>query len=208
MTQRDNQRDDQRKLTPPPVHEITSEEELRAAHVGALTQHNATIYLADYDPAWPEQYAAEAAKMRAALGERALLLEHVGSTSVPGLPAKPRLDIILVVADSADEAAYVPALEAAGYTLHIREPEWHQHRLLKGEAPDVNLHVFSQGCEEPERMLLFRDWLRVHDDDRDRYARTKRELAARVWKYTQHYADAKGEVVCAIITYAIAARAG
>jgi GrpB-like predicted nucleotidyltransferase (UPF0157 family) len=181
---------------------------MRAAHVGALTQHNATIYLADYDPAWPEQYAVEAAKIRAALGERALLLEHVGSTSVPGLPAKPRLDIVLVVADSADEAAYVPALAAAGYALHIREPEWYQHRLFRGEAPDINLHVFSQGCEEPERMLLFRDWLRGHDDERDLYARTKRELAARVWKYTQNYADAKGEVVHAIITRAIAAREG
>lgn len=203
-----SQQDDQRKLTPPPAHAPLTEEQMRAARVGGLAQHNATIYLADYDSAWPEQYDAEAAKIRAALGERALLLEHVGSTSVTGLPAKPRLDIILVVADSADEAAYVPALEAAGYALHIREPEWHQHRLLRGEAPDVNLHVFSQGCEEPERMLLFRDWLRAHDDDRDLYAQTKRELAARVWKYTQHYADAKGEVVRAIITRAIAAREG
>lgn len=177
---------------------------MQAAHVGAPTPHNGAIYLADYDPTWPEQYAAEAAKMRAALGERALLLEHVGSTSVPGLPAKPRLDIILAVKDSADEAAYVPALEAAGYALHIREPGWRQHRLLKGESPDVNLHVFSAGSEEVERMLLFRDWLRSHDDDRDRYAHTKRELAAREWKYTQHYADAKSEVVREILTRAIA----
>lgn len=175
-----------------------------AVHVGGLTQHNGVIYLADYDPTWPEQYAAEAAKIRAALGEQALLLEHVGSTSVPGLPAKPRLDIILVLADSADEAAYVPALEAAGYPLHIREPEWYQHRLLKGEAPDVNLHVFSEGSEEVARMLLFRDWLRSHDGDRDLYARTKRELAAREWKYTQNYADAKSEVVREIIARAIA----
>ena len=195
---------DLRELTPPPLRDATTEEEMLAAHIGALTPHNATIYLADYDPAWPEQYVAEAAKMRAALGERALLLEHVGSTSVPGLPAKPRLDIILVVEDSADEAAYVPALEAAGYMLRIREPEWYQHRLLKGESPDVNLHVFSAGCEEVERMLLFRDWLRSHDDDRDLYARTKRELAAREWKYTQHYADAKSEVVREIIARAIA----
>ncbi|HEX5548130.1 MAG TPA: GrpB family protein, partial [Ktedonobacterales bacterium] len=101
---------------------VTTEEELRAATIGALQPHNGTVLIVDYDPDWPRQFAVEAAKMRAALGERALLLEHVGSTSTPGLAAKPILDILLVVADSADEPTYVPDLERAGYVLRTREP--------------------------------------------------------------------------------------
>ncbi len=156
--------------------------------------------LVEYDPEWPRLFAREAKRIREALGERALQVEHAGSTSVPGLAAKPIIDIVLVVADSADEAAYVPALEAAGYVLRIREPEWFEHRLLK--APNVNVHVFSPGCPEIERMLLFRDRLRGNESDRDLYERTKRELAEREWKYTQHYADAKSEVVEAILARA------
>jgi GrpB-like predicted nucleotidyltransferase (UPF0157 family) len=99
------------------------------------------------------------------------------------------------VADSADEAAYVPALEAAGYVLHIRESGWHQHRLLKGPGTNVNLHVFSSGDPEIERMLRFRDRLRTNRADRELYERTKRALAGRRWPYVQDYADAKTAVV-------------
>lgn len=185
----------------------TTEEEMRTATIGPLQPLTGKVRIVEYDPAWPEQFAAEERKIRGALGERALLLEHVGSTSVPHLAAKPLLDILLVVADSADEASYVPALEQAGYTLRIREPEWYEHRVLKGAAPDVNLHVFSPGCVEIERMLLMRDWLRRHDDDRDLYERTKRELAQRDWKYVQNYADAKTAVVEEILARARAAAA-
>jgi GrpB-like predicted nucleotidyltransferase (UPF0157 family) len=129
------------------------------------------------------------------LGDRVLLLEHVGSTSVPGLAAKPRIDILLAVADSADEAQYVMALEDVGYILRIREPHWYQHRMFNGPDTPMNLHVFSFGCVEIDRMLRFRDWLRSHEADRVLYERTKRELAARRWKYTQQYADAKSAVV-------------
>jgi GrpB-like predicted nucleotidyltransferase (UPF0157 family) len=129
-------------------------------------------------------------------------IEHVGSTSVPGLPAKPLIDIVLEVEDSADEEAYVQPLEAAGYTLRIREPGWFEHRLLKGPDTDVNLHVFSAGCEEVERMLLFRDWLRENSADRRLYADAKRELAGREWKYMQQYADAKTAVVHEIMARA------
>jgi GrpB-like predicted nucleotidyltransferase (UPF0157 family) len=125
---------------------------------------------------------------------------------VLGLAAKPIIDIVLVVADSADEVAYVPALEAAGYMLSIREPEWYQHRMLRGTNPTVNLHVFSVGCEEVDTMLLMRDWLRENDADRELYARTKRELAQKNWTYMQNYADAKTEVVRAILARARAAR--
>jgi GrpB-like predicted nucleotidyltransferase (UPF0157 family) len=180
----------------------TTDEQLRAIHVQPLVPLNGTIYLAEYDPEWPKLYAREAERIRAALGERVRLLEHAGSTSVPGLAAKPRIDIILAVPDSADEASYLPALEAAGYYLVIREPEWFEHRVCKGPGTDVNLHIFSDGCPEIVRMLRFRDWLRAHDDDRQLYEHTKRELAQRTWQYTQHYADAKTEVVRAILARA------
>ncbi len=179
-----------------------TEEQLRAVTVGELKPLTGGIVVADYDPRWPEMFTVEAAKIRAALGERVVLLEHAGSTSVPGLAAKPILDIVLVVADPADEAAYVPALEAAGYTLRIREPEWYQHRMLRGTEPDVNLHVFGVGCEEVDQMLLMRDWLRENDADRELYAQTKRELAQKNWTYVQNYADAKTEVVRAILARA------
>lgn len=188
----------------PVAARVTTEEELRAVTIGALQPLNGRVLIVDYDPDWPRQFAVEAAKIQAALGERTLLLEHVGSTSVTGLAAKPILDILLVVADSADEASYVPALEQIGYILRIREPDWFEHRVLKGVDPAVNLHVFSPGCSETERMLLMRDWLRTHEGDRELYEQTKRDLAQRDWKYTQHYADAKTAIVEAILARAIA----
>ena len=184
------------------------EEELRAVTVGELQPLSGQIELVDYDPAWPGLFEREAERIRAALGERALLVEHTGSTSVPGLAAKPIIDITLAVPDSGDEEAYVPALEARGYVLRIREPDWHQHRLLKGPDADVNLHVFSEGCPEVRRMLLFRDWLRTHEGDRRRYEQAKRELAGREWKYVQNYADAKTAVVEEILARAEAGAAG
>jgi GrpB-like predicted nucleotidyltransferase (UPF0157 family) len=179
-----------------------------AATIGPRRRVDGPILLADYDPAWPVLYEREADRIRDTLADRVRLLEHVGSTSVPGLPAKPIVDILLAVPDSADEATYVPPMEAAGYVLRIREPDWHEHRVFKGPDTDINLHTFTIGSSEIERMLAFRDWLRTHDDDRDLYLRTKRELAARHWVYVQDYADAKGEVVEAIIARALAGRAG
>ncbi len=164
------------------------------------------IELAEYDPAWPTWFEHEERRIRRALGPGAIVLEHAGSTSVPGLAAKPIIDIVLAVADSADEPAYVQALEAAGYTLTIREPDWFEHRVLKDVEPSVNLHVFSAGSPEIERMLRFRDWLRANPQDRDLYERTKRELGARTWAYVQDYADAKGEVVEGILARALSAR--
>jgi GrpB-like predicted nucleotidyltransferase (UPF0157 family) len=163
------------------------------------------VLLAEPDPDWPRQYAVQQARIRAALGPRALVVEHVGSTSVPGLAAKPVLDILLAVHDPSDEPAYVPDLEAAGYQLHLREPGWQQHRLLRGTDPAVNLHVFPPGSEEGSRLLRFRDHLREHPEDRGLYERTKRELAARTWAVIQDYADAKSAVVEGIIARARAA---
>jgi len=118
-------------------------------------------------------------RIRAALGGRVERLEHVGSTAVPGLAAKPIIDMCLEVADSSDEEAYVPALEAAGYVLRIRDPEWYEHRCFKGPDTNVNLHVYSEGCPEIERYLLFRDRLRTNQADCELYERIKRDLAKR-----------------------------
>ena len=172
-----------------------SDEELQKLTVGELKPHNAPITLFEYDPRWPELFEREANRIRSALGNKVLRLEHVGSTSVPGLCAKPIIDMLLVVENSADELSYVPALEAAGYTLRVREPEWFEHRLFKGPDTDINLHVFSLGTSEIDRMLRFRDWLRSDEKDRDKYAEVKRRLAKNKWRHVQHYADAKTSIV-------------
>ena len=184
----------------------TTEERLGQVTIGEVQALNSQITLADYDPAWPEQFAREEERVREALGDQALQVEHIGSTSVPGLIAKPIIDILLVVPNSADEPAYVPALEGAGYVLRIREPDWHEHRLFKGPQTNLNLHVFTVGSEEIDRVLVFRDWLRKNPADRDYYARTKRQLAAQQWRYVQDYADAKTAVVEAIIARARGSR--
>lgn len=164
------------------------------------------VTVTDYDPRWPEVFAREAERIRAALSDRALRIEHAGSTAVPGLAAKPVIDIVLVIADSRDESTYAPALEAAGYRLCIREPEWHEHRMFKGSKPETNLHVFSNGCPEVDRMLIFRDWLRANAPDRDLYARTKIELSQQRWQRVQDYADAKTGIVEQIMSRALAGR--
>jgi len=156
------------------------------------------IVLTRYDPAWPARFEHERERIVAALGERALGVHHIGSTSVPGLAAKPIIDIILVVANSADEPSYLPQLEGAGYELRVREPEWHEHRLVRTPERDVHVHIFSDGSTEIARHLSFRDRLRAHDDDRALYERTKRELTQRDWPTMQDYADAKNAVIAEI----------
>jgi len=189
-----------------PKTKTTTAEQIRAYTVGELKPLTTPIVVSDYDPTWPSSFEREAARIRSLLGDRVALLEHAGSTSVAGLPAKPVIDMILAVPDSSDEPSYVPALETAGYVLRIREPEWFEHRVFKGPDTDINLHVFTVGCAEIEQMLLFRDWLRTHPEDRDLYAAQKRELAKREWQFTQHYADAKTGVVHEILARARAAK--
>lgn len=187
-----------RVTTPAPL----TEEQIQATQLGILVPLGGPILIADYDPEWPRLFEREAKRVQGALGERILLLEHVGSTSVPGLAAKPKIDMLLVVADSADELAYVSALEVAGYVLQVRELDWYQHRMFKGPDTDINLHVFSVGCPEIDRMLLFRNWLRSNMSDRQLYERTKRDLASGNWKYMQNYADAKAAVVAEVLARA------
>ncbi len=125
------------------------------------------------NPQWFETFAAQKAEIEGALAQTALHIEHVGSTAVPDLAAKPVIDIDLIVTDPEDEDSYVPALEALGYRLQIRERSWYQHRMLRYENPRVNLHVFGPACPEHIRHILFRDWLRDHPADRQRYAQAK-----------------------------------
>lgn len=167
--------------------------------IGEPAQLARPIRLAEHDSGWSRIYRHHAARVIEALGRRALRIEHVGSTAVPGLPAKPIIDIALVVADSAREPRYLPDLERAGYRLRIREPDWFEHRMLGDDDETVNVHVFSAGCSEPERMIRFRDRLRRNHADRDLYARVKRDLAVREWTYVQQYADAKSDVITAIL---------
>jgi GrpB-like predicted nucleotidyltransferase (UPF0157 family) len=186
-----------------PVSDLARrDEEIRIATVGERAPLNSTIHLAAYDRAWPGTFTREAGRIRDVLGEKVLLLEHVGSTSVPGLCAKPVIDMLLVVENSADEVSYGPALESQGYALRIREPDWYEHRCFKLSRFEGNLHIFSAGCPEIDRMLLFRDWLRREEDDRLLYEATKRKLATQKWKFVQHYADAKSNIVKEILARA------
>lgn len=182
---------------------MNSEEYLKNVTLGEPSIHNQKIELEEYDINWPILFQTEAKKILAALEDKALQIEHVGSTSVPELCAKPIIDILLLVKDAADEESYTKALESAGYILRIREPEWFEHRMFKRNMPTVNLHVFSQDCEEAKRMLAFREWLRENKEDCDLYANTKRQLAKQVWKYVQDYADAKTQIVQNIMERAI-----
>ena len=180
------------------------ERELAAVTVGPVARLAGQIEIEPYDPTWPSIYELERSRVADALDPLPITVEHVGSTSVPGLAAKPKIDMLLVVPDSSDESTYVPALESVGYSLRIREPDWYEHRVMIGPDFPVNCHVFSPGCIEIERMLAFRNWLRTHPDDRDLYQQTKIDLANREWAFLQDYADAKSEVVEAIIARSLA----
>ena len=165
---------------------MTTQEYLNKVTIGKVSELSGRIELKEYDPVWTTLYEAERQKISNALNPDGIIIEHVGSTSVPGLCAKPIIDILLLVKDSSDESSYVPKLEKAGYAMRIREPDWYEHRMLKGTA---------------QRMIDFRNWLRTHEDDRNLYADTKRHLAKKKWKYIQDYADAKSEVVCEILKH-------
>lgn len=166
------------------------------------------IEIVAYDPSWADRFRRHEGIVRNALGARALRIEHIGSTSVPGLGAKPIIDMLLVVASSADEPSYLPQLVSAGYELRVREPDFHAHRMLRTPTLDVHLHVLSHGSTEIDRYLVFRDRLRSSADDRKLYEATKRRLAAQPWPDMNAYADAKTEVVETILAAARTASNG
>lgn len=155
-----------------------------------------TITVIDYRDEWPVRFAHMHALVEAALGSRALAVEHIGSTSVPGLAAKPIVDMLLTVAGVEDEDAYLPALEDAGFVLRVREPA---HRMLRTPGKDVHLHVYEPADKAVVDYLDLRDWLRESAADRALYAATKRDLAQRAWFDMNDYADAKSDVVLDIL---------
>jgi GrpB-like predicted nucleotidyltransferase (UPF0157 family) len=160
------------------------------------------IRIVDYDFEWPAKFERHARIITRAVGGPILRIEHIGSTSVPGLAAKPIIDILVVVPDSANESAYLPQLEAAGYVLRVREPDWNEHRMFRTLDRDVHIHMYSVGCPEIQRNLTFRDRLRSSAEDRSRYEQVKRGLAAKDWPDMNAYALAKTEAIESIIAAA------
>lgn len=150
------------------------------------------IILVPYDPTWPSDFNAQRQRVKAAVGATALQIEHIGSTAVPALLAKPIVDMLVVVSDIEDEEGYLAPLEAAGYVLRVREPG---HRMLRTPDLGVHLHLWAEGDPAIERYLAFRDRLRTSREDRDRYAEVKRQLAERQWPTMNHYAEAKTDVI-------------
>lgn len=165
------------------------------------------LTIAEPDPRWARLGAELVARIRAALGEIALDVEHLGSTSVPDLPAKPIIDLVITVPDPDDEDSYVPGLVHLGLVHAVREPWWFGHRLFRGTDPVANVHVFGPDCPEVERMRILRDWLRSHPVDRARYATAKRAAAAG-GGHVMDYNARKQQVLREILTAAVTQSAG
>lgn len=154
------------------------------------------IVIVDYDPAWPGRFQRERDRIHDALGTLARSVEHIGSTAVPELAAKPIIDVLVIVDDLDHEERYRPALERAGYVLRVREPG---HRMFRTPGRDVHVHLWPPDDDEARRQLLFRDWLRHSSSDRRRYERVKRDLATRDWPDMNYYAKAKSQVITEIL---------
>lgn len=170
-------------------------EQMATALVGQPPRTGQSIVIQDYDPAWADRFAAASSQLSEVLGGLIITVEHVGSTSVPGLAAKPVIDIDLLIEETTDESRYMPALEGLGYRLVLREPWWYGHRMLVSSAEDVNLHVWPRAAPEPVRHRLFRDWLRSHPEDRELYATAKRRIARDTADQPGDYSLAKNNVI-------------
>lgn len=182
---------------PPPAEAMDSGDRLEALGkvlVGGIEKR--AIRIVDWQAEWAEVYEVHRARIARALGPGAARIAHIGSTSVPGLAAKPIVDILVAVPDPDDEGGFEPAMVAAGYELRVREPG---HRMFRTRSRDVQVHFWPEGSEDERRHLLFRDWLRRSEADRRLYERTKRELARRDWPDVNLYADAKTEVISEIM---------
>jgi len=157
------------------------------------------IHLVPYDREWPRRYARWRDRIGAVLGATALRTEHVGSTSVPGLAAKPVIDIQVSVADIADEARYAGQLESLGLQLGNRD-DVHRYFSLPPERPrELHLHMCQAGSAWEREHLLFRDYLRAHPAAADRYLAGKR-AAAVTWRDDRWaYTEAKTGVILDIL---------
>lgn len=161
------------------------------------------VTLEPYDPRWAVDFVAHRDRILEALAGQEIEVDHIGSTSVPGLAAKPIIDLVVVVADITAEEDYLEPLLAAGYELRVREPG---HRLVRTPARDVHVHVYRRGDPAVDDYRLLRDRLRSDAADRALYESVKQGLMTRSWGDSNDYADAKDEVIAAIKTRARAAR--
>ena len=150
------------------------------------------VGLHDYDERWPEVFEQHRQRITDALTPTSVDIEHIGSTSVPGLAAKPIVDIVVAVADITAEEDYLPALLAAGYELRVREPG---HRMVRTPERDVHVHIYERGNAAIDEYLLLRNHLRSDAADRALYESTKRALMSRQWDDMNAYADAKTDVI-------------
>ena len=167
-----------------------------AEHIEVIGgQEQRDIRILAYNPAWPALFTRERRRIIAALGPLARRVDHVGSTGVPGLAAKPIIDIDVSVPDADDETAYLGPLTAAGYHLRVRQPG---HRMVRTQDLRVHVHVCTVGSEWERRHLLFRDWLRRDECDRELYGQLKLRLAQQDWPDMNAYADAKGPLIAEI----------
>ena len=161
------------------------------------------VGLDDYDARWTQDYRHHRRRILDALAAVDVDVEHIGSTAVPGLAAKPIVDIVVAVPDITAEEEYLDKLLAAGYELRVREPG---HRLVRTPTRDVHVHVYERGDAAVHEYLLLRDHLRTHAGDRALYEGVKRALISQQWDDMNDYADAKNDVILAIKARARAAR--
>jgi GrpB-like predicted nucleotidyltransferase (UPF0157 family) len=180
-----------------------TDETLETGLIGGVEKRD--IKIAEYDPKWPALFEKHAKTIADAIGSAARRIEHIGSTSVPSLAAKPIIDILVVVKDSGDESVYLRQLEAAGYLLRVREPDWYEHRMFRTPERDVHVHIYSDGCPEIQRNLTFRDRLRRDSDYRKHYEQIKRQLVTQDWPDMNAYAQAKTQAIEDIIAASQAA---
>ena len=161
------------------------------------------IVVAPYDPAWHVLFRAQAADLRAALGDVALRIDHIGSTSVPGLAAKPIVDVQISVADFEPLDAYRRPLERLGYVFRAENPE--RTKRYFRESPGqrrTHIHVRRAGSFSEQLALLFRDYVRAHSAEADAYAALKRELAESHRHDRQAYTEAKQPFIWEVIARA------
>lgn len=179
------------------MNQVPPESDLEIGLIGGPEKRDIIIH--EYSKSWPKKFRLHADIIADALGLVALRIEHIGSTSVSELAAKPIIDILVVVPNSGNEMTYLPALEKAGYQLRVREPEFDEHRMVRTPEKDVHVHIFSPDSKEIEKYLVFRNWLRQNARDRGRYEAVKRSLAERDWSDMNKYAEEKSEVVESIL---------
>jgi GrpB-like predicted nucleotidyltransferase (UPF0157 family) len=161
------------------------------------------IKLHSYEDRWVSKFLDHRRQIMNALSAVDIAIEHIGSTSVPGLAAKPIVDILVTVDDITAEEDYLDALLTAGYKLRVREPG---HRLVRTPERDVHVHLYQRGDPAVAEYLLLRDHLRSDARDRALYESTKRALLSRAWDDMNDYADAKTDVILAIKERARAVR--